>query len=562
MNAASRQEDAPSSDRFRQDIATFYDALNPLDGVSLQKVLQADCLLENCRWTVTEHGLGIHTEHHSLFLTGKDGFPLQNPTCLALGNEGTLWVGSERGAARLQKGTWRYFGGKRWLPHDRVEGIAIDLQNRAWLATPDGFSCIESIDMTWEAKAAHYEQITQARHNRDGWVTECLLTRPVDLDSFLYEASDNDGLWTALYLCAECFRYAVTQEEEARCLARRSLNALLKLVTVTGIPGFPARAAVRRNERAQMSVPQRNWIQSPVDADMLYKGDTSSDEIDGHYLAWYVYYELVADEEEKRAIANVCHAVTSHILDNNYTLVGANGKRTSWGVWTPELLNNDPQWKNERGLNSLEMLSHLRVAMRLSPCERFAAAYQTLIKEHGYALNTIRQKVLPPEGDNNHSDDELAACAYYPLLMLETDPMLRQLYLLSLEQTQSILRPERSPFYNIIYTACAGKPCDVDAITEWLQDAPLDLRDWKMENSHRPDVVFAPDLDRFGKRQLTTPLPPGERGVTKWNENPYLADSGTGGTREMDGAFWLLPYWMGRRYGVGVRIQGSGVSLE
>ena len=65
-------------------------------------------------------------------------------------------------------------------------------------------------------KPTHYEQITQARHNRDGWVTECLLTNPGDVDSFLHEASDNDGLWTALYLCAECFRYAVTKEEEAR----------------------------------------------------------------------------------------------------------------------------------------------------------------------------------------------------------------------------------------------------------------------------------------------------------------------------------------------------------
>ena len=71
--------------------------------------------------------------------------------------------------------------------------------------------------------------------------------------------------------------------------------------------------------------------------------------------------------------------------------------------------------------------------------------------------------------------------------------MLRQLYLLSLERTQAILRPERSPFYNVIYTACAGKPCDVDAVADWLQDAPLDLRDWKMENSHRADIVFAPE---------------------------------------------------------------------
>lgn len=550
MNAVSRTAGALSSDGFCQDIATFDAVPDCLDDTTPQKVLQAVCPQQNCTWQAAEHGLIVYTENHSLFLTGKEGLPIENPTCLVLGRDGALWAGSDRGAMRLREGEWRYFAGKRWLPDDRIQSIAVDAQNRAWIATNGGLSCIQSIPMTWEAKAAHYEQITEARHNRDGFVTECHLQQPGDLNSYLHEASDNDGLWTALYLCAEAFRYAITQEEEARERAKRSMQAMLKLVYVTGIPGFPARAMARRNERVRMSEPQINWLLSPVYEGFLYKGDTSSDEIDGHYLAWYVYYTLVADEAEKQEIAAACHAVTSHILDNNYTLVGANGRRTSWGLWTPEVLNHDPNWQGERGLNSLEILSHLRVAMRLCPSERFAEAYQLLVKEHGYALNTVRQKVRPPEGENNHSDDELATCAYYPLLMLETDPALRQLYLLSLERTNAVLRPERSPFHNVLYAACTGRTCDVAAVVEWLQDAPLDLRDWRMDNGHRADVVFAPEPDRFGKPQLVAPLPPGERGVTKWNENPYLADSGTGGAREMDGAFWLLPYWMGKYYGV------------
>ncbi len=550
MNAASSTANTLSSDGFCQDIATFDAVPDSLDDANRQKVLQATSAEQSCSYQATEHGLRVYTEDRSLFLTGKDGLPVENLTCLSLGTNGDLWAGSNRGVMRLRAGKWRYFAGKRWLPENHVQSIAVDAQNRAWIATGGGLSRIESNPMTWQTKAVHYEQITAMRHNRDGWVTECSLTQPGNLDSYLHEASDNDGLWTALYLCAEAFRYAVTKEEEARERARGSLRAMLKLLDVTGIPGFPARAMAGRNERVRRSEPESNWLPSPVYAEVLYKGDTSSDEIDGHYLAWYVYHTFVADEAEKREIAAACHAVTTHILDNDYTLVGANGRRTSWGLWTPEVLNHDPNWQGERGLNSLEMLSHLRVAMCVCPNERFAIAYQSLIREHGYALNTVRQKIQPPKGENNHSDDELAACAYYPLLMLETDPALRQLYLLSLERTHAILRPERSPFYNVVYAACTGKMGDVEAVVEWLRDAPLDLRDWRMENGHRADVVFAPEPDRFGKPQLTAPLPPGERGVTKWNENPYLADSGTGGTREMDGAFWLLPYWMGRVYGV------------
>jgi hypothetical protein len=157
---------------------------------------------------------------------------------------------------------------------------------------------------------------------------------------------------------------------------------------------------------------------------------------------------------------------------------------------------------------------------------------------------------VPPEADNNHSDDELAVCAYYPLLRLKTSPDLRRIYLLSLEYTQRVLRPEGSPFYNVLYGACTGRPCGAEAAAQWLRDAPLDLRDWAMRNSSRADVTLQPERDRFGEAQLTGALPPNETRVAKWNANPYQADAGGDGSREEDGTFWLLPYWMGRYHGI------------
>ncbi|MEY3283202.1 MAG: hypothetical protein RIR86_1215, partial [Acidobacteriota bacterium] len=34
--------------------------------------------------------------------------------------------------------------------------------------------------------------------------------------------------------------------------------------------------------------------------------------------------------------------------------------------------------------------------------------------------------------------------------------------------------------------------------------------------------------------------------MSKWNGNPYRLDGGSDGRREDDGAYFLLPYWMGR----------------
>ena len=41
-------------------------------------------------------------------------------------------------------------------------------------------------------------------------------------------------------------------------------------------------------------------------------------------------------------------------------------------------------------------------------------------------------------------------------------------------------------------------------------------------------------------------LPYDELPMSKWNGNPYSLDGGNGGRSEDDGAYFLLPYWMGR----------------
>ncbi|CCW34396.1 hypothetical protein CTKA_00590 [Chthonomonas calidirosea] len=476
--------------------------------------------------------------------------PVLPVRCMDLGADGVLWIGTRQGAACLRDGVWRYYAGRRWLPDNEVLSVAADQKGGAWIMTRSGVVHLERRPMTLLQKAEHYQRLTEQRHERNGYVAECFLTRPGDLESVLLHATDNDGLWTGLYLAAQSFRYAVTGEKEAAERARRSLRALLDLVYVTGVPGFPARALIRPGERVFQSDPGPNWYLSPTMPGTFFKGDTSSDEIDGHYLAWYLYYKLVANEEEKTEIAEVCRAVTDHILDNGFTLVGPDGKVTSWGVWTPEKINDDPDWVDERGLNALEILSHLRVALYLCPSLRYEEAYSELVRKHHYALNTLLQKVLPPLGVNNHSDDELAACAYYPLLQLESDPSLRALYLLSLERTQRILRPQRSAFHNILYAACTGRKEDVGAAITWLEESPLDLRNWAMKNSHRRDVKLATERDRFGRLQLEEVLSPAEVGVYKWNANPFVADTEGEGEVELDGSHWLLPYWMGRYHGL------------
>ena len=47
---------------------------------------------------------------------------------------------------------------------------------------------------------------------------------------------------------AECYRYAVTKDPEAKKNAIKAYEAMERLETITGIPGFPARSYVASDE--------------------------------------------------------------------------------------------------------------------------------------------------------------------------------------------------------------------------------------------------------------------------------------------------------------------------
>ena len=328
------------------------------------------------------------------------------------------------------------------------------------------------------------------------------------------------------------------------------MRALLDLVYKSGAPGFPARAIARIDEENVIlsDFSEEHWKPSP-EAGWRFKTDTSSDEIDGHYFAWYIYSELVADTEEKAEIAAVCKAVTDRILDDGLLLLRPDGQRTTWGVWAPSYLNDDPRWWQERALNSMEILSHLRVAMHLTGEARYAEQYETLIREHHYLLNAAEGRVIDPPQAINHSDDELWFVAYYPIGLLEQDPARRRLIMMSLERSWATIRPEKSPLYNFIYGAVTGHDADVEGAVQTLERWPWDLRRWSFKNSHRLDLERAAHSNRKGRALSTTPLPPDERSGLKWNQDPYRMDGGNAGRSEADAAGFLLPYWLGRYHG-------------
>lgn len=72
---------------------------------------------------------------------------------------------------------------------------------------------------------------------------------------------------------------------------------------------------------------------------------------------------------------------TDYIKSNQYVLMDVGNHSTRWGVWSPSQLNLNQSWADERGLNSLQMLSYLLSAYRITKNQDFLQAWKV---QRGY----------------------------------------------------------------------------------------------------------------------------------------------------------------------------------
>ncbi len=479
--------------------------------------------------------------------------PIPGISAIAKASAGITWLGAARGIVRFDPAAqppdrYQVFASRRYLPDDDVLALLSDGKNGIWARTRTGVSHIELRPMTLLHKTGHFEERIRLRHDRYGMVADSHLKTPGDLSTNQLESSDNDGLWTAMYAAAECFRYAKTHSPEALRLAKKAINAVLYLEEITGKPGFPARSYVKKGD-PRPSDGVWHWTS---DGTIQWKGDTSSDEIVGHFFLFSVAWDTLDDAPLKARIAATARRIMDHILENGYNLIDVTGQPTYWGRWTPEYFNSE-RGKADSPLNAAELLSFLKTTHHITGDAKYEREYKKVAFDMGYAELSTRQRELCPE--INYSDEELALLALYPLFVYEKDPALRKTYLRAAGDWWFNIQREQNPLWIYIHALALPTPrvgFDRQFFPQarhTLERFPLDMVSWAVKNSHRPDIAFDPTLDRFDKRQVVTFLPPDERPVMKWNGNPFVIDGGNGGRSEDDGATFLLPYWMGRHYG-------------
>lgn len=525
-------------------------------------------------WVGTDDGLNIY-DGRNYWFKGDDFYSIPSGAFndMHFAKNGKKYFATNTGVVTLIEGKISYFSYGAWLMHPTVTKLAVSDNGTIVAVTPRGISVITSQYMTLEEKAKHFDAFSVKYNTRnEGYHVDRILRKYGDLESGWLPNSDNDGLFTGLYCASQCFRYAATGEKEAKENAKRAVEAMIKLTEVTGKSGFTARATRYADDPYFGTGNREEWHVCKDNPDCEWLGETSSDEMTGHYFAYGIYFDLVADKKEKKKIAEVVKKITDHIIENNFHLCDVDGVPTTWANWEPDLLNNDDRWYFEKGTNSLEILSFLKTTYHVTGDEKYNKVFDMLISKHHYAMNCMQYKC--EDAHIAHIDDQLDFTNIYPLIVYTDSEAQKEIFKMGLTHHYEYERIERSPFFNIVYGALTNRPCDIENAAKSLSEMNLDLIVWPTYNSYRKDIEIDYAPQELGcAPQLKVPVEYSSRVLMNYDGNQFVCDSGveefvsintknanrvaalpnTSGANGMRTAMpyiYLLPYWMGRYYGL------------
>jgi len=253
---------------------------------------------------------------------------------------------------------------------------------------------------------------------------------------------------------------------------------------------------------------------------------------------------------------------------------------TRWGDFSPEYFNSVYGY-DQRGLNSMMLLSFLNVAKHVTGDNKYDLEADKLRKQYNYHIFALHPKEYFPTENVVPWDNNLCLMSLYGLINYETNPSLLLMYRQALQTAWLHLSKQKNAFWDAIYQSLANKftgladqkyfesknlfpenhlyaPSVVQScykasnnpafILENLQKIPLDLIGYTMDNTHRLDVVFDPTPGQDPTKGWRTDgyaLPIDERGHVRQDRDGFALRLSEGdGKDEHEGTFFLLPYYM------------------
>jgi hypothetical protein len=414
-------------------------------------------------------------------------------------------------------------------------------------------------------------------------------------------------LWSALYLGAEAYRYAVSKDPIALDTIKLLLESEQRRMRITGVPGIFTRQLIPPDvpgiacptELAQyvpdVEKDDNQWVKVGSDGCLQYvdgatltwkssavcglsdlsgwcfKDNVSEDEYAGHMFGLGAVAKLVDDAAVQTVVKDLLKQIGDHLIENQLEFHDWDGRVTEHGkIWA---------WKIVPGYNAAMSLSFIKTIALATGDEKYARFYDDcLLKKSGEndcithlaANDQPYDQLLSPTGLNlgcssNWNNYSMYMLSSHGLIWGERDPVVREKAQAVLEgeiwNPQSEPRPlseQNNAFFDFIYAA--NKPLGPSSngpATAAVENAICMLRQFPAHKIPTAlecpaDKCVAVCQDRFDQPMTDYPRPIAERCLARfvWWGSPYTTSSCSADpTFVYSPADYLVAYWMGRYYG-------------
>jgi hypothetical protein len=381
-----------------------------------------------------------------------------------------------------------------------------------------------------EPDALAIEANILARHLPYGTILDPVLSLP-DLSQITdYTRCGDSAIWTGHYLAAEAFRYKVTGSADALTNINNAIGAIDNLVKVTGGTVL-ARCTLPANSPYAASISSQEsangiYTGSAYGAPWIWVGNTSRDQYIGVFFGLDVTYDMVSDQ----TVRNWCSYEITRLLQN---LVSNN-----WNIVMPDnTISTTFTIRPDQQLSLLLIGKHVNGGA-------FEGKYSSL-------SNEISPAVVVPIGvdcanqTSSYFKFNLDYLTFYTLQRMGSGYS-SLWYGAAYGILRSTTASHQNAHFNMIDRAVSGANKGRD------QDTVAYLEAWLLRP--RTDVYrdFSGQFVPCSAGEACQPLPVQDRVTTDflWQRDPFALAGGGEGDIETAGIDYILPYWMGRYYGV------------
>jgi len=431
-------------------------------------------------------------------------------------------------------------------------------------------------------------------------------------DVVRWRSGENDGLWNALHIAAEAFRYSVTGEPQSLEMIKTLLEGEVIRMEITGVPGLFTRQYIPpgvpgiecpTNKSSYMRDYEKDdnkwvkagdggcvwyvddgtgeWVKSEHCGLEKYAGwcwldNVSKDEYSGHMFALGVAGELVDDPDVQETVRGLLLKVGRHLVKNGMAFVDWDGRIAEHGRIHAVTFGDYP------GFNAAMALSFIKTAAEVTGDPELERWYHDCLLQENGRWNCLRKAFEVPkpytgylgmaglypgkEGCKaNFNNISMHMLSLHNLILFENDPRLRRVYQKHFDE--DVFRPAGQPravknqnnaLFDFIWAAMKlhGPDSDgpaIDAVENgirMLRQFPAAKYQHCGQCPEEKCVEYC--IGRLGSPATEKALETAESCVSHfaWWRDPYsLRRSGTNRRMVQPPTDYLLAYWMGRYYG-------------